>query len=258
MPVPHLTPILEGPPAAEILVFIQGWPDDHRLWDEAVTALSARYRCVRFDLPGYGDTEGRRWGYSHDEVVRALAAAVREVAGESTVTLVLHDWGAVWGCAVHHRHPDLVARVACLDVAPHIAPTTREALFIVAYQWWLLGAFVVGGRVGDAMTRRFARTGGAPRHAEATALMNFPYLATWRDLLSGRGDALLGGYWPEVPVLFVYGRDKPARFHSDRWLDYVRGRPDGEVAELDGGHWVTEHPRFLPLLEAWLERTAPA
>lgn len=255
MHVPRLVPIVDGSPEAETLVFVQGWPDDHRLWDPVVSALSNRYRCVRFDLPGYGDAEGRRWGYSHDEIVRGLEAAVRDLAGGGAVTLVVHDWGAIWGYALHHRHPDLVRRVVGLDVAPELKPTPKEALLILAYQWWLLGAFVVGGSVGDAMTRRFARIGGAPRHAEAAARMNYPYLATWRDLLSGRGDALLRGYRPQVPVLFVYGRDKPGRFHTDRWLELVRSLPGGEVVALDGGHWVMEHPSFVPLLTAWLEKT---
>jgi pimeloyl-ACP methyl ester carboxylesterase len=37
-----------------LIVMLHGWPDTHRLWDETVRALYPRWRCVRFDLPGYG------------------------------------------------------------------------------------------------------------------------------------------------------------------------------------------------------------
>jgi hypothetical protein len=47
-----------------------------------------------------------------------------------------------------------VAAVAGVDVAPHYKPTPRAVAFILAYQSWLWGAFVVGGPIGDAMTRR--------------------------------------------------------------------------------------------------------
>jgi hypothetical protein len=49
------------------------------------------------------------------------------------------------GC--NHRHPELVARIVGLDVAPDMKPTPRELVLLLAYQWWLLAAFVPGGRM---------------------------------------------------------------------------------------------------------------
>ena len=36
-----------------VVLMLHGWPDTRSLWDDQVAALSARYRCVRFTLPGF-------------------------------------------------------------------------------------------------------------------------------------------------------------------------------------------------------------
>ena len=65
---------------------------------------------------------------------------------------------------------------------------------------------------------------GAAVHAR----MNYPYLHTWKELLSGKAPSF-ARYAPELPLLFVYGGRKPARFHTERWADFVRSRPGNEV-----------------------------
>lgn len=253
-----LKPIIEGNDAGHTLLFVQGWPDDSSLWDAQVARLSARYRCVRVDMPGYGDAERPRWGATSDEIIEALARCVREVGRGVPVTLILHDWGCVWGHAMHKRHPELVARVVGLDVAPHFAPDARAMAGIVAYQSWLAAAFFVGGSIGDRMTRSMARRAGAPMAPERIhASLNYPYRNIWLDLLSGRSRRNDAGYWPELPLLFVYGKDKPFPFHSKAWIEHVE-RSGGQVVALDGGHWVPKHPAFTEILAGFLERTDEA
>jgi cis-3-alkyl-4-acyloxetan-2-one decarboxylase len=252
--VPRLTPIIEGNAAGETIVFIQGWPDDASLWDGAVTALRETYRCVRMTLPNFGGDRTARWGYGTLEIVEALERLVREAGAGRPVTLVLHDWGCYWGHAVHHRNPDLVARVAGVDVAPHYRPPTFLALSgIVAYQWWLLGAFAAGGPIGDSMTRGFAKLAHVQvDEAHLSAWMNYPYRNFWADTFTGRGGKLVAGYWPKCPLLFVYGEKKPFPFHSAAWVDHVR-RVGGEVVGLPCDHWVPRHPEFVDVLRRWLK-----
>jgi pimeloyl-ACP methyl ester carboxylesterase len=239
------------------LFFVQGWPDDHTLWDECVAALRDRYRCVRVDLPNYQRAEYRRWGFSNDAIVEGIAACIRKVSPERPVTVVAHDWGAWWTYMLYIRHRDLVSRIVALDVAPHLWPTPREAAIIVLYQGWLITAFVVGGRVGNWMTRTLARLVEAPRQGQVVrSAVNYPYMYTWLDFLSLR---LFRGRrcWPEVPLLYAYGEAKPLRFHSETWLAYVRSRPKSAVLAMErAGHWVTKDPQFASLLRDWLEATA--
>ena len=47
----------EGLPDGPVLVCIHGYPDDHRVWDGVVDALSSRYRVVRYDVRGAGESD---------------------------------------------------------------------------------------------------------------------------------------------------------------------------------------------------------
>jgi len=253
---PRLEPIIDGSEAGETIVFIQGWPDDASLWDEAVAALAPTYRCVRVTLPNFDGRKSVRWGYTTDEMVDALVDFVRDAARSGRVTLVLHDWGAYWGHPVHHRVPELVSRVVSVDVAAHFKPTVGGALGIMAYQSWLFGAFLVGGPVGDWMTRSFATLGHVPdaRKRSLTAWMNYPYRNSWADLFSGRAERLTKGYWPTCPLLFIYGEEKPFHFHSKQWVAHVK-KTGGEVVGLPSDHWVMNDPSFVSVLVRWLEKT---
>jgi pimeloyl-ACP methyl ester carboxylesterase len=250
----HLTPVVEGNEAGETIVFVQGWPDDASLWDGAVAELRRTHRCARVTLPNFGGDKTVRWGYGTMDIVDALEGLVREAGDGRPVTLVMHDWGCYWGHAVHHRCPDLVARIAGVDASPHYrASTVRAVLGIIAYQWWLLAAFVLGGPVGNWMTRMFAKVAKVPVDvARLTAWMNYPYRNIWADMFAGRDRKLLGDYWPRCPVLFVYGENKPFPFHSEAWVDHVR-KVGGEVVGLPCGHWVPREPSFIEILRRWLD-----
>lgn len=256
---PDYPPYIDGPAHAEVLFFIQGWPDDHTLWDDLVAQLGDRYRCVRVDLTNYAGAEQRRWGRSHEDIVAALAACVRRVSPDRPVTLIAHDWGAYWGYRLHREHPTLVARIVGLDIAPHMKPKLYEVPMILAYQWWLTAAFVAGGPIGNGMTRIFATVAQAPKRREVRASFNYPYFYTWRDILRGRAAATFRGYWPELPIFFAFGKKKPAQFHSERWLQHVLGRPGNVVLPLEhAGHWVMQDPQLGRELGAWLDASTPA
>lgn len=253
-----LTPRIEGNPEGHTLLFIQGWPDDASVWDETVAALAGTYRCVRVTLPNFDGARTTREGYDTMTIVDALEDVLRAVSNRGPVTLVLHDWGCYWGYALHNRCTDLVARVAGLDIAPHFKPRGRDVPLILGYQSWLYAAFAIGGSVGDAMTRRFAKIAHAPAPpSRVRAGMNYPYRNIFRDLASGRGKALTRGYWPTCPILFAYGENKPIFFHSDVWLDHVR-KVGGKVVGVPCGHWVQRHEGFVEMLTSWLDETAPA
>lgn len=252
----ELTPIVEGKEDGPTVVFIQGWPDDAFLWDDAVEALRDDYRCVRLTMPNFDGERTVRRGYGTIEIIDALERFVRDAGRGKPVILVLHDWGCYWGHALHHRAPDLVAAVAGVDVAPHYKPTLFAVLFIIAYQWWLFGAFVIGGPIGDFMTRAFAKVAKVPvPSSKLTAWMNYPYRNVWADIFTGRDRKLTKGYWPTCPLLFVYGEKKPAHFHSSAWTEHVR-KVGGEVVALPSDHWVPRASAFAGLLRKWIDSAA--
>ena len=92
---------VSGPEQGEVLFFIHGWPDNHRMWDAQVEHLSAQgYRCVTITLPHFGGrgqpAAAPAWGYDFDELAALCGRTMRAsltAAGRYQGTLVIHDWG---------------------------------------------------------------------------------------------------------------------------------------------------------------------
>ena len=240
------------------IVMVHGWPDTYRLWDGQVPALRDRYRCVRVTLPGFERSDERR-AYTLDEVVEAIRAVV-EQAG-SPVTLLLHDWGCLYGYQFALRYPRLVERIVGVDIGDAGSRAHRAELGIVgrwaifAYQFWLAMAWRAGGRLGDAMTRAMARLLRCPTDQSLIGShMAYPYAMRWF------GDA--GGFKglrifdPQVPMLFLYGEKKPVMFHSRGWAERLSQAPNRVVA-FPTGHWimVTRRETFNDALRSWLAET---
>jgi pimeloyl-ACP methyl ester carboxylesterase len=243
------------------VVMVHGWPDTWRLWDSTVAALSPRWRCVRFSLPGYDLARPPR-RMTLDGLVDFLAAVVDEVSPGEPVTLLLHDWGAVFGYEYAARHPQRVSRIAGVDIgdvntSDYLRSLSAKAkLMIAGYQLQLALAWKIGGATGTRMSRAMARALRCPTDAASIGWqMNYPYALQWSGGLRG-----LARFRPHCPLLYLYGRRKPFQFHSPRWLERVAALPGGAVAEFDTSHWVmVDDPKgFNRRVRQWLESTASA
>ena len=161
---------VEGPSDAVVtVVMIHGWPDTYRLWDAQVTALAKTFRCVRFSLPGFEVAAPAR-RVSLDQMVALFGEIVDAVSPDAPVTLLLHDWGCVFGYQFAARQPQRVAQVIGIDVGDTFAPSfikslsLKAKLMIGGYQGWLAIAHSLGP-VGTSMTRLMARVLRAPAPA---------------------------------------------------------------------------------------------
>lgn len=252
--------LIEG--SGPSLVFIHGWPDTALLWDAQVAALARRYRCVRFTLPGFERPSRRAWSF--EELVSRTRRIVETACPGERVTLVLHDWGSVLGWWFAARHPELIARIVLVDVGDggsrrHLRELgVLPKLALGAYQLWLALAWRLGGRLGDWMSRSFARLIRAPAPRETIhAGMAYPYAVTWFGVAGGppRHRPPL----PDVPTMFAYGTRKPFMFHSRAWEEEIAAKPCNRVVPLDAGHWlmVTRAAAFDAAVAAWLADELP-
>jgi cis-3-alkyl-4-acyloxetan-2-one decarboxylase len=213
---------LEGQGDAVVLL-LHGWPDTLALWDDTVAALSAGHRCARLTLPGFDATRGRR-ALALDAMTAHLAAVVDAISPGAPVTLVMHDWGAIYGYQYALAHPQRVARVVAVDIGDTGSGEflrslpLKAKLGIAGYQLWLALA----------------------------------YLAQW----SG-GFKAMQRVKPAWPLLFVYGQRKPFMFHAPAWAERVAATPGNAVHGLRAGHWVMrDQPEaFHALVRAWLADT---
>ena len=102
------------------VVLLHGFPDFWYSWRHQIPALAAAgFRVVAPDMRGFGlsDKPGRISDYSLDRLAADVANLVAHL-GESTATIVGHDWGGLVAWATAAWHPDLVDRLVVMN-APH-------------------------------------------------------------------------------------------------------------------------------------------
>ncbi len=245
----------------EVVLMLHGWPDTRALWSSTVTALADRYTCARLTMPGF---ESGPKVTSLDDMCQLLRQIIERISPERPVTLMLHDWGCVFGYEFAMRQPELVARVVAVDVGDHNAQALlrswrpRESLSVFAYQFWLAVAWKLGGRLGTHMTRAMARWLRCPTDQDTiTHKMNYPYAMQWFGTAGGFQRA--AQIRLSMPLLFVYGERKPFMFHSKAWLEKVAAAPGSAVQGLACGHWVmiSRPEAFHACVQDWLAVQTP-
>ena len=185
-----------------------------------------------------------------------MRRVVERAAAGAPVTLLLHDWGCVFGYEFAMRHPQLVRRVIGVDIGDagsrrHVRSLGLMAkAMIFAYQGWLALGWLVAGRLGDWMARTMAAALRCPGElARVGSRMGYPYYLQWAGRLRRTST-----FVPACPMLFIYGRRKPFMFHSTEWAAEVASRPGNRVLAFDTGHWVMVAARepFNRAVAEWL------
>jgi pimeloyl-ACP methyl ester carboxylesterase len=114
----HYVEAGEGP----LVVLLHGFPEFWYSWRHQIPALaSAGYRVVAPDMRGYNlSSRPQAWrSYQTGLLADDIAGLIRSF-GEQSAYLAGHDWGAAVAYAVAMAHPDVVRRLAILNV-PHPA-----------------------------------------------------------------------------------------------------------------------------------------
>lgn len=104
-----------GPAHAPAIVMLHGFASSLETWEPWAQLLSARFRVVRFDLPGFGlsglDPTG---DYSDAREVSILAELMR-ILGVERATLVGSSMGGRIAWSFAARHPDRVSRMVLVS-----------------------------------------------------------------------------------------------------------------------------------------------
>jgi cis-3-alkyl-4-acyloxetan-2-one decarboxylase len=243
------------------VLMLHGWPDTHRLWDSTVDALKAQHRCVRFSLPGFDLAQAPR-----PTAPAAMTALISKIANtvspDQPITLLLHDWGCIFGYEFAAQHPARVQRMVAVDIGDHNSGafarslSAKAKLMVLAYQMWLAIAWKLGTispSLGNGMARWMARALRCPAPALAIGWqMNYHYAMKWLGLAGGLKG--LAPVKPQCPVLFLYGERKPFMFHSPKWLEQLAARSDCKAQGFATGHWVmVQQPvAFNQTVQEWL------
>jgi pimeloyl-ACP methyl ester carboxylesterase len=109
-----------GDPGGRPYLFLHGWPQSWRTWEEVMALAAPEARAIAIDLPGVGESAGSGTGSK-----RQLAALVRDLVTElglTDLTLVGHDVGGMIAYAYLRQYAD-AAQVVIMDtVIPGVDP----------------------------------------------------------------------------------------------------------------------------------------
>jgi pimeloyl-ACP methyl ester carboxylesterase len=225
------------------VVFLHGTLSGKESFEESLTMLRSRYRCVAVDWPGHGESGYDPTGWTADDLVSAIPAVV-EGLGETTAVLVGLSQGGAIATRAAIRYPHLVRGLVIINAAPD--PPGPEAV----------DALAKIGRVlqeGDEASRReaaaglmqiFHAPGWVESHAEAAdrelqqilghpreAMVHVTRLpATYESIVGQLGEI-------SCPTLVLWGERDP---RSARGPEMVEAIPDAELTVIpNAGHLAT-------------------
>jgi haloacetate dehalogenase len=107
-----------GPP----LLLLHGYPQTHAIWHRVAPRLAEHYTVVCPDLRGYGDSAKPESDASHEPYSKRVMAQdqveLMSRLGFDRFAVVGHDRGARVARRLALDHPDVVSRLAVLDIVP--------------------------------------------------------------------------------------------------------------------------------------------
>lgn len=266
--------------AGDPVVLVHGNPTWSFFYRDVVKALSPTCRVIAPDHMGFGLSSrpgDREFTFTLRSHVDNLEALLDELGLERNVTLVLHDWGGMFGMGVACRRPERISRLVVLNTAAFLIPPGKRlpvSLHFVKSVPVLPELLVRGFNL-------FARTAArvavdTPMDEAVRRAYLAPYdgwragLATLRSVqdipLSPRDRSYPLASWVadnvdqfrDRPTLVCWGQDDWVFDHAI-FAEWVRRFPEAEVHTFPGaGHYVLEDAG-APIIEhikAFLARTS--
>lgn len=245
------------------LVLIHGWPESSYCWNSLLPLMNEKYRLIRPDTRGMGDSERTldRNAYLKQELALDIIALLDELDVKE-FGLVGHDWGGVIAQEIALAVPERVRRLCLMNI---IVITNgkgnlaaREALKNSGYTYNWYQTFQQQENLPEAMIPgneetwlrhflRMAKQKPFPEEAvqeyirtfkipgTATTSANY-YRTLYQDMKRWPG---LFGQKFKMPGMYIHGtRDiviipEYTHFLEECFVDF-------ELVKLDVGHFVQE------------------
>jgi epoxide hydrolase 4 len=223
-----------------LVVLLHGFPEFRVSWKRQLPALAAAgFRAVAPDLRGYGDSPKPRDvdSYRMSLIVGDVVELIESLNGGKPCVLVGHDWGAVVAWSLAMVRPDLLRKLAIINV-PHPAAIARElkrstrqklnVMYQLYFQLPVLPELTMK-LFGRAFLRRAARF--TPEEIE-TYIRQWrgnltPMLHYYRAMRKSRGELRKVAKRIETPTLIIWGEREPVFLPSTledmgQWVANVR------------------------------------
>lgn len=112
---------LEGPAGAPVVMLSNSFLTDSGMWDLQVSAFAEKYRVLRYDARGHGDTAASPGPYSMELLV-ADAVALLDALGLDRVHFIGLSMGGMIAQRLAAQHPERVLSLGLSDTACHLPP----------------------------------------------------------------------------------------------------------------------------------------
>ncbi|WP_420347330.1 alpha/beta fold hydrolase [Pelagibius sp.] len=217
-----------GPP----LVLLHGYPQCHATWHRVAPALAEHFTCVLPDLRGYGQSgipasDADHRAYSKRRMAEDVVAVMQGL-GHASFRVVGHDRGARVAYRMAFDHPQVVERLAIIEVVPTLVmwDAFSAEMAMKAYHWPFLAQ---------------------PAPLPETLIASAPDYYVDHTLQSWTRDKDLAVFDPRALALYRDAYRDPARLHAF-CEDYRAGagcdRADDQ-ADLDAGRKIAAPLHFI-------------
>jgi len=241
----HVSALVWGSAPPEVVLFHGGGQNAHT-WDTVALALDRP--LVAVDLPGHGHSDWREDHYYGPVTsAPAVAAAIRALAPDAQL-LVGMSLGGVTAIRVTAENPELVRRLAIVDVTPGVDETKAEPII----------AFLSGPERFESFDEILERTiqfnptrtesslrrgvlHNAKELPDGSWTWRYDPVRAWKDI--ERPAVSFVNLWDDVarikvPTLLVRGGTSGV-VSDDDVEELRRRKPDAEVVTVDGaGHSI--------------------
>lgn len=227
-----------------LVVLLHGFPEYRKTWRRQLPALArAGFRAVAPDLRGYGDSPKPRDidSYRLPEIVADVAELIESLGGKPCI-VVGHDWGALVAWFLAMMRPDLVRKLAILNV-PHPAAFARElkrsrrqrlrASYQLFFQLPLLPE-ITWRLFGRAVMRRMSSEESV-WHGPLRPMFNY-----YRALRRTRGELRRLITRIDVPVLMIWG-DEQSIFIEETLTDLDQWIADLRIERIAHARHFVQH-----------------
>ncbi|MFN8321575.1 MAG: alpha/beta hydrolase [Chitinophagales bacterium] len=253
----------------ELVILLHGFPEFWYGWKNQIPVLSKQYRVVAPDMRGYNlSDKPENISDYHIEILAEDIAELIKALGEEKAIVVGHDWGAAVSWAVAAFHPDVVKKLAILNV-PHPNEMSRALMGFNFAQWkksWYIFFFqlpfipekVVGtatffkntfnkmlmkkSAISDEDFQKYITAYSQPNAVKSTIAY---YRSAFRSTFSKQRP------FPKIkmPVIMLWGEHdialgKEMTYNTKRYcensLEIVYDSTSGHFVQHDNPDWVNE------------------
>lgn len=112
------------------IVFISGWPFDHRTWEYQFNQLSKKFRCIGIDMRGYGFSDRPEGEYNYDVFADDIHTALQALNITDAV-LVGHSMGGAISLHYVAKYPNEKAiskLMLCGPAAPRLVRAENSSI----------------------------------------------------------------------------------------------------------------------------------